>query len=84
VQIKTLIKGNVIPFKKTVEYAITSSDALVDRVILQQYSVAIWAGFDQFKEIAEFYKSVHDPHVVNGLALVNRMTLQSDPIVGYK
>ncbi|OKL58169.1 hypothetical protein UA08_06414 [Talaromyces atroroseus] len=84
VQIKTLVKGNVIPFKGTVEDAISSPNALIDRVILQQYTVAIWAGFDQFTEVAEFYKSVHDPYIVNGLALVNRMTLQNNVTAGYK
>lgn len=53
-------------------------------MILQQYTVAIWAGFDQFKEIAEFYKSVHDPYIINGLNLVNKMTLQTNVVAGYK
>lgn len=84
VQIKTLVKGNVITFKGTVHDAITSPNALIDRVILQQYTVAIWAGFDQFKEVAEFYKSVHDPYILNGLNLVNQMTLQNNVTAGYQ
>ncbi|RAO66507.1 uncharacterized protein BHQ10_002519 [Talaromyces amestolkiae] len=84
VQIKTLVSSNVIPFKGTVQDAISSPNALIDRMILQQYTVAIWAGFDQFKEIAEFYKSVHDPYIINGLNLVNKMTLQTNVAAGYK
>lgn len=53
-------------------------------MILQQYTVAIWAGFDQFKKIAGFYKSVHDPYIINGLNLVNKMTLQTNVATGYK
>jgi hypothetical protein len=84
VQIKTLVASNVIPFKGTVQDAISSPNALIDRMILQQYTVAIWAGFDQFKEIAEFYKSVHDPYIINGINLVNKMTLQTNVAAGYK
>lgn len=84
VQIKTLVSSNVVPFKGTVQDAISSPNALIDRMILQQYTVAIWAGFDQFKEIAEFYKSVHDPYIINGINLVNKMTLQTNVVAGYK
>ncbi|GAM42481.1 hypothetical protein TCE0_044f16502 [Talaromyces pinophilus] len=75
--IKTLVSSNVVPFKGTVQHAISSPNALIDRMILQQYTVAIWAGFDQFKEIAEFYKSVHDPYIINAINLVNKTTLQT-------
>ncbi|PCG97666.1 Hypothetical protein PENO1_062160 [Penicillium occitanis (nom. inval.)] len=82
--IKTLVSSNVVPFKGTVQDAISSPNALIDRMILQQYTVAIWAGFDHFKEIAEFYKSVHDPYIINAINLVNKTTLQTTLLPVYQ
>lgn len=53
-------------------------------MIQQQYTVAIWAGFDQFKEIAEYYMSVHDPFIINGINLVNKMAFQTTLLPGVR
>ncbi|KAH8811160.1 hypothetical protein F5884DRAFT_854520 [Xylogone sp. PMI_703] len=88
--IGVMIKQQVRPFSARADKAknqikkTEESVSMTDLLILQQYTINIWSGFDQF---AEFYLKVHNSQILDGLRLMDEMTIplpDSDVTAGMK
>ncbi|ESZ97912.1 hypothetical protein SBOR_1711 [Sclerotinia borealis F-4128] len=73
-RVDTVMTSQLEPFTGRVQKIINNHKLLFDLILLQSNAIQIWASFEQFKDIAEMYKQIYNPHLLDGLNLVDRMT----------
>ncbi|TGO51082.1 hypothetical protein BCON_0169g00100 [Botryotinia convoluta] len=73
-RVDTVMMSQLEPFTGRVENIINNHKLLFDLILLQSNAIQIWASFEQFKDIANMYRQIYNPHLVDGLNLVDLMT----------
>ncbi|KAF5869027.1 putative zgc:162509 protein [Botrytis fragariae] len=73
-RVDTVMMSQIEPFTGRVENIINNHKLMFDLILLQTNAIQIWASFEQFKDIAKMYKDIYNPHLVDGLHLVDLMT----------
>ncbi|KAF7961119.1 hypothetical protein EAE96_000786 [Botrytis aclada] len=73
-RVDTVMMSQIEPFTGRITNIIDDHRLMFDLILLQTNAIQIWASFEQFKDIAKMYKDIYDPHLVDGLKLVDLMT----------
>ncbi|KAF7910587.1 uncharacterized protein EAF01_002098 [Botrytis porri] len=73
-RVYTVLISQIKPFEGKVEKIINNHNLLFDLMLLQSNAIQIWASFEQFKDIADMYRQIYKPHLIDGLLLVDQMT----------
>ncbi|KAF7902401.1 hypothetical protein EAF00_002304 [Botryotinia globosa] len=74
ITLKDHITRMLIFFPRRVENVISNQKLMFNLILLQTNAIQIWASLEQFKDIAKMYKDISNPHLVDGLHLVDLMT----------
>jgi len=77
--VKTAVERSVEPYAKSVKVAMNSvkNGKLISQSLcntINQFTIAIAAYFDLYKDIAQMYVTIHDMHLSPGLKLVDQMS----------
>ncbi|TGO55530.1 hypothetical protein BOTNAR_0243g00100 [Botryotinia narcissicola] len=73
-RVDTVMISQIEPFTGRVENVISNHKLMFDLILLQTNAIQIWASFEQFKDIAKMYTDIYNPHLIDGLHLVDLMT----------